>query len=74
MIGFAAGLIAKAITPGVGPGGFIPTTLLGADGSLKDSCLNRFLGGYKPGQSADFSVAVVDASVRTLGYPSAAKK
>ena len=44
LIGFVAGLIAKAITPGPGPGGFFLTAALGIAGSLAATYLGQFLG------------------------------
>ena len=43
LIGFVAGLIAKAITPGAGPGGFFLTAALGIGGSLAAT----YLGALK---------------------------
>ena len=37
LIGFVAGLIAKAITPGKGPSGFFMTAVLGIAGSDRKS-------------------------------------
>jgi uncharacterized membrane protein YeaQ/YmgE (transglycosylase-associated protein family) len=44
IIGFLAGLIAKALMPGKDPGGFIMTTLLGIGGSWVGSFLFGMLG------------------------------
>lgn len=44
LIGFIAGLIAKALMPGKGPGGFIVTTLLGIAGSWVGSWLAGMAG------------------------------
>lgn len=63
LIGFVAGLIAKVITPGTGPGGFFLTAALGIGGSLAATNLGQFLGWYQPGQSAGFIGALVGAIV-----------
>ncbi|MEO8278279.1 MAG: GlsB/YeaQ/YmgE family stress response membrane protein [Ideonella sp.] len=63
LIGFVAGLIAKLITPGTGPGGFFLTAALGIAGSLGATYLGKALGWYQPGQSAGFIGAVVGAIV-----------
>ena len=63
LIGFVAGLIAKVITPGTGPGGFFLTAALGIGGSLAATNLGQFLGWYQPGQSAGFIGALVVAIV-----------
>ena len=44
VIGFLAGLIAKFLTPGRDPGGFIITTLLGIVGAVVASYLGQALG------------------------------
>ena len=44
LIGFIAGLIAKAIMPGKDPGGFIITTLLGIAGAWVGSWLAGMAG------------------------------
>lgn len=44
IIGFLAGLIAKALMPGKDPGGFIMTTLLGIGGSWVGGLLFGLLG------------------------------
>ena len=46
VIGFIAGLIARAIHPGDDKAGFIMTTLLGIAGSLLATYGGRFLGLY----------------------------
>ena len=61
LIGFVAGLIARAVTPGNGPGGFFLTAALGIGGSLAATYLGQFLGWYQPGQSAGFIGAIIGA-------------
>lgn len=68
VIGFLAGLLARMITPGSGPQGFILTSALGIAGSLAATYLGHVLGWYEPGQSAGFIGAVVGASVLLLIY------
>lgn len=63
LIGFFAGLIAKFISPGGGPGGFFLTAALGIAGSLAATYLGQFFGWYQPGQSAGFIGAVVGAII-----------
>lgn len=74
LIGFVAGLIAKVLTPGAGPGGFFLTAALGIGGSLAATYLGRFVGLYGAGQSAGFIAAIVGAVVLLLGYHLIAKK
>ncbi|HVO74500.1 MAG TPA: GlsB/YeaQ/YmgE family stress response membrane protein [Ignavibacteriaceae bacterium] len=61
IIGFVAGLIAKAIMPGRDPGGFFITALLGIVGAVVFTFLGRALGFYHEGESAGFIGAVIGA-------------
>jgi len=74
LIGFVAGLIAKAVTPGAGPGGFFLTAALGIGGSLAATYLGQFLGWYQPGQSAGFIGAIVGAIILLVIYHLATRK
>lgn len=68
LIGFVAGLIAKAVTPGAGPSGFILTSVLGIAGSLAATYLGQALGWYPPGHVAGFIASIIGAIVLLLGY------
>lgn len=68
LIGFLAGLVARWITPGRGPSGFILTTLLGIAGALAATFLGQLLRWYQPGQSAGFIGAVVGAIILLTSY------
>ncbi|WP_296224819.1 GlsB/YeaQ/YmgE family stress response membrane protein [Ralstonia sp. UBA689] len=68
LIGFLAGLVARWITPGRGPSGFILTTLLGIAGALAATFLGQLLRWYQPGQSAGFIGAVVGAVILLTSY------
>lgn len=61
IIGFIAGLIAKAIMPGKDPGGFIITTIIGIVGAVLFTFLGRALGLYEEGESAGIIGAIVGA-------------
>ena len=63
LIGFVAGLFAKMLTPGSGPGGFFLTAALGIGGSLAATYLGQVMGLYTAGQSAGFIGAVVGAVI-----------
>ena len=63
LIGFFAGLIARAIKPGNDAMGWIMTILLGVGGSLLATYGGQALGLYQPGQPAGFIGAVVGAIV-----------
>jgi uncharacterized membrane protein YeaQ/YmgE (transglycosylase-associated protein family) len=68
LIGFVAGLVAKMLTPGTGPGGFFLTAALGIAGSILATYLGHFLGWYQAGESADFIGALIGAIVLLVIY------
>jgi len=68
LIGFVAGLVAKILTPGGGPGGFFITAALGIAGSLAATFLGQATGLYAAGQSAGFIGAVIGAALLLLAY------
>ncbi|HEU0033166.1 MAG TPA: GlsB/YeaQ/YmgE family stress response membrane protein [Kofleriaceae bacterium] len=63
LIGFFAGLLARAIMPGRQGYGFIVTTLLGIGGAVLATYAGQALELYQPGQRARFLGAVVGALV-----------
>ena len=73
IIGGLAGLVAKMLTPGRDPGGFIITVLLGIAGAIVATFLGQALGWYRPGQSAGFIGAVVGAVIILLVYRAVAR-
>ena len=68
VIGLAAGLIAKAITPGRDPSGCLITIVLGIGGALLAGFLGQKLGWYGPGEGAGFIAAISGAVVLLLLY------
>ncbi|HPF74267.1 MAG: GlsB/YeaQ/YmgE family stress response membrane protein [Rhodanobacteraceae bacterium] len=68
LIGFVAGLIARAVKPGNDKLGFIWTTLLGIGGSLAATYGGQQLGIYQSGQTAGFIGAVVGAIILLVIY------
>ncbi|ALF87854.1 MULTISPECIES: GlsB/YeaQ/YmgE family stress response membrane protein [Ralstonia solanacearum species complex] len=68
LIGFLAGLVARWITPGSGPTGFILTTVLGIAGALAATFLGQLLHLYPPGHSAGFIGAVIGAVILLAVY------
>jgi uncharacterized membrane protein YeaQ/YmgE (transglycosylase-associated protein family) len=68
IIGFLAGLVAKFVTPGAGPSGFIMTTVLGIGGSLAATYIGQALGWYQAGQGAGFIASVVGAVILLVIY------
>ena len=74
LIGFAAGMIAKMLTPGAGPGGFWLTAILGIAGSIAATFIGQALGFYSAGNSAGFLASIVGAAILLLVYHFATKK
>jgi uncharacterized membrane protein YeaQ/YmgE (transglycosylase-associated protein family) len=74
LIGFLAGLVAKFITPGRDPQGFIITTLLGVVGAIVATYLGQAIGWYEPGQGAGFVGAVVGAVILLAVYHAVTKR
>ncbi|WP_445116970.1 GlsB/YeaQ/YmgE family stress response membrane protein [Acinetobacter sp. WZC-1] len=74
VIGFIAGLIARAIHPGDDKAGFIVTTLLGIVGSLVATYGGRLLGLYPENSSAGFIASVIGAIVVLFIYNFIAKR
>jgi len=61
LIGFIAGLIARAILPGNNSMGFILTVVLGIAGSLVATYAGQALGLYAAGAGAGFIASVIGA-------------
>lgn len=69
VIGLVIGLVAKLLTPGKGPGGFIITAIVGIAGSLLATWVGQnVFGWYHEGQSAGFIASVIGAIVLLLLY------
>lgn len=68
LIGFVAGLIAKAITPGTGPSGFWLTAILGIAGALAATFVGQTLEWYPEGHPAGFIASVLGAVVLLVLY------
>lgn len=74
LIGLAAGLVARLLSPGSGARGFVLTATLGVGGSLAATWLGRLAGLYSAGQSAGFIGAVIGACVVLLVYATLPKQ
>ena len=74
VIGFVAGLIAKAITPGSGPSGFWLTAILGIAGALAATFIGQLMGFYSEGQPAGFIASVLGAIILLVIYHLIARK
>ena len=68
VVGFIAGLIARAIHPGDDKAGFIVTTLLGIAGSLLATYAGRMLGLYSDGSAAGFLASIIGALIILFIY------
>ncbi len=74
LIGFVVGLLAKMLTPGREPGGFLITAALGILGSILATYLGQFIGWYRAGEGAGFIGALVGAIILLAIYHFAVKK
>ena len=68
LFGLVVGVIAKLLTPGRDPGGFIVTVLLGIAGALLGGFIGRAMGFYGPGQSAGWLMSIAGAIVLLVLY------
>ena len=68
IFGLVVGIVAKLLTPGRDPGGFIVTVLLGIAGALLGGFLGRAVGWYREGDPVGFAMAVVGSIVLLVLY------
>ena len=68
IIGLIVGAIAKLLTPGKDPGGFIITMLLGIAGSFVATWIGQAVGWYRQDQSAGFIASVIGAIILLAIY------
>ena len=68
IFGLVVGIVAKLLTPGRDPGGFIVTVLLGIAGALLGGFLVRAAGWYREGDPVGFVMAVVGSIVLLVLY------
>jgi len=66
IIGFIVGIIARLVTPGPGPRGFILTTVLGIAGALVATWLGQAIHLYQSGEPAGFFGAIVGSIIILL--------
>ena len=69
IVGFVAGLIARAVTPGADQMGFIATTVVGIVGSLIGGFIGRLINKPEPDAKfhpAGFLMSIVGAIVLLL--------
>ena len=68
LIGFVVGLLAKMLTPGRDPSGFIITVAIGIAGSLLATYGGQALGLYRVGEAAGFIGSLVGAIILLAIY------
>jgi len=68
LFGLVVGIVAKFLTPGRDPGGFILTMLLGIAGAVLGGYIGRAMGFYGPNQTAGFLMSVLGAIGLLLLY------
>ncbi len=73
IIGFIVGVIARVVTPGPGPRGFILTTVLGIVGALVATFLGQAVHIYQPGEPAGFFGAIVGSVIVLLVWRQVAR-
>jgi uncharacterized membrane protein YeaQ/YmgE (transglycosylase-associated protein family) len=74
LIGFIAGLLARALKPGNDKLGFFMTILLGVGGALLARFIGLQLGWYGPTEPTGFIASVVGAIILLLIYGLVRKK
>ena len=74
VIGFIAGLIARAIHPWNDQAGFVMTTVLGIAGSLLATYGGRLLGLYGENSAAGFIASIIGAIIILFIYNMLSKK
>jgi len=68
IIGLLVGIVAKLLTPGRDPGGWLITILIGLAGSFVAGFLARSMGWYQDGQPVGFLASVVGAIILLVLY------
>ncbi len=74
LFGLVVGFLAKLLTPGRDPGGFIITMLLGIAGALVGGFIGRAMGFYGPNESAGWLMSILGAVVLLLLYRLAVRR
>lgn len=74
LIGFVAGLVARAIKPGNDSMGFFLTAVIGIAGSLIATYLGQFLRLYRVGEASGFIASVIGAIVLLVIWGMVSKK
>jgi len=68
VFGLIVGIVAKFLTPGRDPGGFIVTILIGIVGALLGGFIGRAIGFYREDDPVGFVMAVIGSIILLLLY------
>lgn len=68
VFGLVVGIIAKLVTPGRDPGGFIITMLLGIAGALLGGFIGRAMGFYGSNETAGWLMSIGGAILLLVVY------
>jgi uncharacterized membrane protein YeaQ/YmgE (transglycosylase-associated protein family) len=74
LFGLVVGIIAKLLTPGRDPGGFIVTTLIGIAGALIGGFIGRAMGVYQQGEAAGWLMSIGGAVILLVLYRMLARR
>ena len=74
VFGLVVGIIAKLVTPGRDPGGFIVTMLLGIAGALLGGFIGRAMGFYGTNESAGWLMSIGGAILLLVLYRMVARR
>jgi len=74
IVGLVVGIIAKLITPGKDPGGFIITAIIGIVGSVIATWVGERLGWWGPTGGVHFIASIVGAIILLVIYHAVFKR
>ena len=74
VFGLVVGIIAKLVTPGRDPGGFIVTILLGIAGALLGGFIGQATGFYGPNETAGWLMSIGGAILLLVLYRMVARR
>jgi len=71
LFGFLVGAVARFLTPGQAPGGWVVSIVIGVVGSMLIGVLGQSVGLYRQGEVAGFIMSVIGAMIVTAVYQAA---
>jgi uncharacterized membrane protein YeaQ/YmgE (transglycosylase-associated protein family) len=71
LFGFLVGAVARFLTPGQAPGGWVVSIVIGIVGSMLIGVLGQSIGLYRQGEVAGFIMSVIGAMIVTAVYQAA---